>query len=125
MKIAVLHRELIGAACAGWFVDHKNGDTLDCRRANLRLADRSGNSANRRKQSSQSGYRGVRFDKRCGLYYGAVSWRGQRYQTAHYFENAVDAARARDILAIEKQGEFAKLNFGAAVGDISKAFERR
>ena len=43
-----LHREIMNAP-KGLLVDHANGDTLDNRRANLRLATHFQNTCNRRK----------------------------------------------------------------------------
>ncbi|MFC7663981.1 HNH endonuclease [Methylorubrum suomiense] len=55
----LLHRSVIGAPI-GFEVDHINRDTLDNRRANLRIATASQNAANRGVSSlNRSGYRGV------------------------------------------------------------------
>ncbi len=71
--------------------DHVNGDTLDCRRENLRVTDAKGNSQNRTKIKQI--FRGVRFhDNR---------WEAQvnskyvgRFHTA---EEAAEAARQRRV----------------------------
>lgn len=47
-----LHRVIMGAG-PGQVVDHVSGDTLDCRRGNLRITDRRGNAQNVR--SSKGG----------------------------------------------------------------------
>ena len=94
----------------GWpFVDHRNGNALDNRRANLREATRSQNSANRRvPRTNKCGLKGVRFE--------AKRWRADIKVggTSRYlgrFDTAEDAARAYDVAAREAWGEFAALNF--------------
>lgn len=60
-KKIYLHREIVGAL-PGQEVDHKNHDTLDCRRRrNLRVCTKSQNMMNRRGAmcASKSGTRGV------------------------------------------------------------------
>lgn len=52
-----MHRQIIGAPI-GIQVDHKNGNTLDNRRSNLRLATNGQNRANS-KPSARSGFKGV------------------------------------------------------------------
>lgn len=67
-RITLLHR-LIAGATPSYLVDHKNGDTLDNRRFNLRLCGKSENGVNRhRKQKSVSGcrYVGVYLNKQIG-----------------------------------------------------------
>src|SRR3990167_9216446 len=62
-RTVYMHRLLMGAS-KGQEVDHKNGDTLDNRRCNLRCATRAQNAANMDKYSSNtSGYKCVFWDK--------------------------------------------------------------
>jgi hypothetical protein len=104
-----MHRFVMDAP-KGVLVDHINGDGLDNRRCNLRLATAQQNSCNRRINSnSRSGFRGVwksspnRFSAKinCG---GKIIHLGT-------FLTAEEAARVRDEAAIKLHGEFASLNF--------------
>lgn len=68
-KYQILHREVMERVLGRTLnkseeVDHINGNTLDNRRGNLRLANRFQNAKNRRRdRDSSSGYKGVRFHK--------------------------------------------------------------
>jgi len=105
-RLVQMHRLIMGFPEG--FVDHINGDGLDNRRANLRLATRSQNRANSRPRG-RSGLKGV---------YGMP---GQRWQawggvdsTKVYlgtFDDPNHAAAAYDRWAIVAHGEFARLNF--------------
>lgn len=67
-KIQRMHR-LIMQNPDGQYVDHINGDKLDNRRCNLRLASNTENCRNsKRPKSNTSGYKGVSFHK------GANKW---------------------------------------------------
>jgi hypothetical protein len=93
-------------------VDHRNGDGLDNRRANLRLATYSQNLANRSKTKSKttSKYRGVSFNKFSGKWGAVISWRHKQMWLGR-FENEIDAARAYDKAARKYHKDFARLNF--------------
>lgn len=66
IRMLYLHRFVLGDIPAGCEVDHINGDRLDNRRENLRIATRHVNQVNRHKQNNRnkSGVRGVSWDRR-------------------------------------------------------------
>jgi hypothetical protein len=92
-------------------VDHINGNKLDNRKCNLRIATYTQNSMNRiPTKNTSSKYIGV------GLYKKTEQWRSSitfNKKTIHlgYFKNEIDAAKARDIATKQYFGEFGKLNF--------------
>lgn len=58
------HRMVFGPIQDGMLVDHINGNTLDNRKVNLRLCDRSQNAFNRGKaKNNTSGFKGVYLDR--------------------------------------------------------------
>jgi hypothetical protein len=93
-------------------VDHINTDSLDNRRANLRLATHSQNSCNSRRDKSNtySRFRGVSFSKRKQKWFAAIRANGRKLWLG-YFDNELDAAKAYDMAARKYHGEFAVLNF--------------
>ncbi len=91
-------------------VDHKNGNSLDNRRDNLRLATRGQNNANRRGWSPRfGGLRGLSLH-RSGKFRAQIRVNGQQKHLGHY-SSPEEAARAYDKAATEHFGEFAVLNF--------------
>lgn len=101
-----LHREIMGNP-DGLKVDHKNHDTLDCRRSNLRICTTIQNGQNRRgaNVNSKSGIRGVYYEK-------ARGWRAsirvnKKLIDLGRFRNRSMAASARARAAEEHFGEFA------------------
>jgi hypothetical protein len=110
-KRVYLHRAIMKAPKRR-LVDHRNGDGLDNRRANLRLATHSQNAINRpkRKSKTSSKYRGVFFSKPRGKW-GAVIRLHYKQKWLGVFKNEIDAARAYDTAAIKYHKEFARLNF--------------
>jgi hypothetical protein len=109
-KTVRLHREIIKPPKRR-VVDHRNGDSLDNRRANLRIATRAQNCFNRRKKGNASSkYLGVHFDKRHGLWAANIKCRGKSTWLG-YFKSEKEAACTHDRAAIKYHGEFARLNF--------------
>lgn len=107
-KIVFMHRIIMGEPNCS--VDHINGNTLDNRRNNLRLASHSQNTKNRKKTKNRSSkFKGVDFQKRSG------TWRARikvEYRSIYLgqFSSEVEAARAYNKAALIYFGEFARLN---------------
>ncbi|MGD0551230.1 MAG: HNH endonuclease signature motif containing protein [Sedimentisphaerales bacterium] len=105
-----LHREIMDAP-KGLVVDHKNGDSLDNRRANLRLATYSQNHQNvPKRKNTSSRFIGVSFNKRGEKWSASIGYEGKVIWLG-YFDNEIDAAHAYDAAARKYYGEFARLNF--------------
>lgn len=92
-------------------IDHINGDGLDNRRANLRLATFAQNGANRRmSRRNTTGFKGVFWDPERKLWRAAITYE-RRHHHVGRFATAEQAARAYDARALELFGEFARPNF--------------
>lgn len=101
-----MHRFILNAP-DGTQVDHVNGDGLDNRRGNLRLATPSDNEHNsRRRHTNRSGFKGV-WLQTCGRGWLA-NIAGEHLGV---YDTAEEAARAYDTRARERFGAFARLNF--------------
>lgn len=107
-RAVYLHRLIVDAP-ADVLVDHRNGDTLDCRRKNLRLATTAQNRWNSHRQRSTTGYIGVVM--RPGFRYQAKIMHAKRFLHLGYFDTPEEAASVYDAKALELRGEFAVLNF--------------
>jgi len=106
-----LHREIMKPPLGLW-VDHINGNALDNRRSNLRLATPSQNQFNKRKTKSKTASRfiGVSFDKTNGQWMSKLAYQ-RKLMWLGRFDSEIDAARAYDEAAKKYRGEFARLNF--------------
>ena len=107
-KSVLMHRLLLDAP-KGMLVDHRNHNTLDNRRENIRLCTRSQNMWNRKRTTGKSKHKGV---------YWCVNrhkWRVQIYFNNQHsylglYVSEEDAARAYNNKAKELFGDFACLN---------------
>lgn len=104
-----LHRE-VAMPPAGMEVDHRDGNTLDNRRANLRIATRGQNAANGRALGGSSRFKGVSWDRSTGKWWVGLSVNYRRI-TVGRFTDEEEAARAYDAAARLHFGEFARTNF--------------
>jgi hypothetical protein len=102
-----------------WLVDHINGDKLDNRRSNLRLATRTENEANKLKRRTHAGkatssrYKGVTKNndkKRSKPWRAHITNKDDGLTYLGSFATEVEAAKAYNKAALEMFGEFAKLN---------------
>jgi hypothetical protein len=93
-------------------VDHINGDGLDNRKVNLRLATPAQNNWNSKSgmDRGKSKYKGVKWHKHVKKWAAVISVNGQRKHLG-YFADEKQAARAYDKAAKEFRGEYAILNF--------------
>ena len=101
-----MHRMVVDAP-KGMDVDHINGDKLDNRRANLRMATRSQNMANRRGAAAHNrlGVRGVTSDRGCA-YVARIRVQGKLIIIGRFKE--IESAAAAHRQALQKYfGEFA------------------
>jgi hypothetical protein len=109
-KLTYLHRFLMDAQ-PGEMVDHCNGDALDNRRNNLRLATPQQNGQNKRLSPlSTTGLKGVGWHKRRGRYHARIQLQGIRYHLG-FFDDAETAALAYDAAARRLFGAFAMCNY--------------
>lgn len=107
--VIYLHRQVMKAE-NGTQVDHINGNPLDNRKSNLRLATHSENMRNRKLQKNNTtGYKGVWFNKKRKRYIATIKINGQS-RTIKSAETAQEAAEAYNDKAIEIYGDFARLN---------------
>lgn len=104
-NVVLMHRILTGAE-PRVPVDHRDGDGLNNRRSNLRIATTAQNGANSIDRERCSGYRGV--------YPNRKRWMA-RVGGRHIgtFDTPLEAALERDRAALDAYGEFAVLNFPA------------
>jgi hypothetical protein len=105
-----LHRVLLNVIDKSIFIDHKDGNSLNNQKTNLRIATTSQNNRNAiSRKNSSSKYLGVSFRKDCGKWRGIISHNKKNYSLGTFI-NEVDAAVAYNNKAILLHGEFAKLN---------------
>lgn len=112
--IVRMHRQVLDAP-SGLDVDHIDGDGLNNRRSNLRVATRLENARNQVcRRGGTSTFKGVSRS-------GTRRWRATiRLATGRlhlgYFDSEEDAAKTYDVAAREHFGSFASLNFPADGG---------
>ena len=97
----------------GWrYVDHEDGDGLNCCDDNLRKATHAQNMANMKaNRGSSSRFKGVGWSAAAG------KWRARiRHRHLGVFADEEEAARVYDAAALAEWGEFARLNFPSPLG---------
>ena len=108
-----MHRQILNVA-SGVYVDHINGNGLDNRRRNLRIATSSQNMGNMRSRTGTSCFKGVYWDRSAGRWGASIQCNHERCFLG-YFNNETEAAATYDKKAKELFKEFARLNLQAPV----------
>jgi len=101
----------------GFLVDHIDGDKLNNRRSNLRLATRMDNEANKKKRRTQAGgqpsskYKGVNKirDGREKCWRATITYEKRQIKLGTYYDEK-EAGRAYNKAAAHYFGEFACIN---------------
>lgn len=107
-RVASMANEVLGCLEE---VDHRNHNTLDHRRDNLRKCTRIQNMQNQGLSAkNKSGFKGVSWRKELGNWRARIQTNGKEI-TIGCFPSAEEGARAYDEAARKYHGEFAHLNF--------------
>ncbi len=108
-RTVYLHRLIMGNP-PGKIVDHRNGDTFDCRKENLRVCTTSQNNQNSTiGRHNTSGYKGVSWVRK------SRRWKAQirvNKRCIHLgeFVDKIDASLSYDAAAREYFGDYARVN---------------
>jgi len=102
-----LHRFILNAG-QGDFVDHINGDTLDNRKANLRICTNAENIRNSRKYSTNaSGFKGVSYIAWRNKWASKITFNYKKHFLG-YYDTKEEAFEAYKAKAKEFFGEYAR-----------------
>ena len=105
-----LHRVLFECTKGdGIEIDHIDGDGLNNRRKNLRIASGQQNSMNKKKYRGTSKYKGVCWDSGLRLWRTEIVCNGKKFRLRS-FESEEDAAKEYNVAARRLFGEFACLS---------------
>ncbi len=108
-RMIKMHRDIL-APPPGLYVDHKNHNTLDNRKSNLRVCTPAQNCFNRiPSERGTSRYKGVFWSSDKKRWAAIIGFKGKHIHIG-YFDYELDAAIAYDDRAAELFGEFAALN---------------
>lgn len=113
----LMHRLIMGLGFGDKrLVDHKDGNTLDNRRENLRVCTKAQNTWNRQSvKKGRSGFIGVHPSPN-GKWRAVLLGENKRRIYLGTFVDPVEAARQYDAAASALRGEFVCLNFPAPQG---------
>lgn len=102
----IMHRLILGLTNKAVLVDHRNHNTLDNRKLNLRICSKAENGFNRHSYLNE--FKGVKKVK--NKFVARIIYNG-KYIHLGTFDFEIDAALAYDEVAKQLFGEYAYLNF--------------
>jgi hypothetical protein len=106
-KIIYMHDFIVNCP-PNKIVDHKDGDSLNNKKENLRICTQTNNMMNKSIMSNnKSGYKGVHFHKQTGKWRAQIKVKG-KIKSLGLFDNPEDASKIRNKAAKLYHGEFAK-----------------
>jgi hypothetical protein len=115
-KAVLMHRLILGITDSKVKVDHRDGDALNNRRANIRACTATANNRNARKRQgrSTSRFKGVVWAKHASRWRAIITVNNR---TVHlgYLAEEIEAALAYDKSARKHFKQFAKPNFAREV----------
>lgn len=109
-KSIKMHRFILNLSDSSIQVDHKNANTLDNTRSNIRKCSHAENMRNQGKKSTNtSGFKGVCLHKATMKWQASITLNRKQINLGYYIDK-IEAARAYNAAAILHHGEFARLN---------------
>lgn len=108
----------------GEMFDHVNGDGLDNRKINLRPCTHAENAQNSKRPTfpgKTSRFKGVSWNEAAGKWQAGITAFGE-HSSLGFFDDEVEAARAYDMAAIVRHGEFARTNATMKLYDQTTPF---
>lgn len=112
-KKILMHRQIMRTPRT-METDHRDGDTLNNQRFNLRTCTKAQNQANRKKSAGTiSTYKGVTRDRRKNLWLAQIM-NDKKNLFIGYFKEERHAGLAYDIAAKDLFGDYARTNFTSA-----------
>lgn len=110
-KTVLMHRFLLSEDALNKKIDHRDGDTLNNCRGNLRICSHSENMRNRISisKNNTSGFKGVCWNKKSSKWHAQIRFETKKINIG-FFDCKIQAAKAYNAAALKYHGEFANLN---------------
>jgi len=105
-NISLMHSMILNSRME---IDHINHDKLDNRKSNLRVSTHQQNMCNSRPIKGSSVYKGVSIDKERNKWLAQIVY-NKKWIFIGRYDTEYEASIARDLKALELQGDFAYLN---------------